>query len=485
MTWELTLAADGPADLPAYLRIARAVADDVRRGRLRPGAELPGSRTLATSLGVHRNTVLAAYRELSAEGWIVTSQARGTYVTEALPDRKPRRFGGKQAQPAEVPARLGFDLGPGPDPLPAPAPEGVLTMAGGQPDLRFVPVEALSRAYRRALRAEGPRVLDYGDPRGHERLRGALATMLSALRGLSAGPDQMLVTRGSQMGIALAAQALVAPGDVIAVESFGYRPAWGALKQAGARLVPLPVDESGLVVDALADLCTREKVRAVYVTPHHQYPTTAVLAPGRRLALLALCRAQRIAVFEDDYDHEFHYDGRPVLPLASADDAGVVVYVGTLSKILAPGLRIGFVVAPEPLIGRLATLRTLIDRQGDRAVERAVAELLEDGEVQRHARRARRAYQARRSALAEALHEHLGDVLAFDLPVGGMALWARATDGLDVDAWAERALVKGVAVQTAKRFAFDGRRRPFLRLGFAALTEKEIAEAVKRLAAAR
>jgi GntR family transcriptional regulator/MocR family aminotransferase len=225
-------------------------------------------------------------------------------------------------------------------------------------------------------------------------------------------------------------------------------------------------------------------VRAVYVTPHHQYPTTAVLAPGRRMALLDLCRAHRVAILEDDYDHEFHYDGRPVLPLASADQAGVVVYLGTLSKILAPGLRIGFVVAPAPLIERLAALRTYVDRQGDHTVERAVAELLEDGEVQRHARKARRAYESRRDVMAEALTKELGSALSFTLPAEGMALWARAAPEIDVDAWAERSLERGVAFATAKRFAFDGRRRPFLRLGFASLSEREIRDAVRRMAAA-
>src|SRR5262249_52253572 len=282
-----------------------------------------------------------------------------------------------------------------------------------------------------------------GDPRGHERLRAALASMVSTVRGLAAGPESVLVTRGSQMGLDLLARTLIAPGDVVAVEAFGYRPAWEALRLAGARLVPLPVDAGGLRIDALEDLAARERVRAVYVTPHHQYPTTAVLTPGRRLALLALARAQRIAIIEDDYDHEFHYDGRPVLPLASADDAGVVVYVGTLSKILAPGLRIGFVVAPAPLVDRLAAVRSFVDRQGDRAVERAVAELLEDGDVQRHARRVRRIYQGRRDALAEALGRELGTVISFAPPAGGMALWARVDPSVDPDAWAERALSKG------------------------------------------
>jgi GntR family transcriptional regulator/MocR family aminotransferase len=244
------------------------------------------------------------------------------------------------------------------------------------------------------------------------------------------------------------------------------------------------VDSAGLDVEALEALCARERVRAVYVTPHHQYPTTAVLAPGRRLALLALAKRERMAVIEDDYDHEFHYDGRPVLPLASADDAGVVVYVGTLSKILAPGLRIGFVVAPVPVVERLSVIRSFVDRQGDRAVERAVAELLEDGDVQRHARRARRIYEGRRDALAEAIREHLGDTLSFELPSGGMALWARVDAEVDPDAWSERALAKKVAFYPGRRFAFDGRKRPFVRLGFAALDDDELREAVKRMAAA-
>ncbi|WP_437591470.1 PLP-dependent aminotransferase family protein [Sorangium sp. So ce1000] len=481
MPWELALAVDPAAPQPIFLQIARALADDIRRGRLRAGAELPGSRALARSLSVHRNTVLAAYRELTAEGWIEASAARGTFVSAELPAPAPRGFTRRAAARAEVPARLGFDLGATSlrhVPLPPP---GTLRMSGGLPDMRLVPTAALARAYRRALHAGSKRLLDYADPRGDERLRAALAAMLSAVRGLAAGPESVLVTRGSQMALDLVARALIAPGDAVAVESYGYRPAWEALRLAGARLIPLPVDAAGLSVDALSELAERERLRAVYVTPHHQYPTTAVLAPGRRIALLELCRARRIAVLEDDYDHEFHYDGRPVLPLASADTAGVVVYIGTLSKILAPGLRIGFVIAPVPLIERLALHRAFVDRQGDHAVERAVAELLEDGEVQRHAQRARRAYRARRDLLVASLRARLPDALDFRVPAGGMALWAKVDAAIDADAWAERALARKVAFSAGRRFAFDGKKRPFLRLGFAALDEREIGEAVERM----
>jgi GntR family transcriptional regulator/MocR family aminotransferase len=237
-------------------------------------------------------------------------------------------------------------------------------------------------------------------------------------------------------------------------------------------------------VAALAAVAERERLRAVYVTPHHQYPTTAVLAAGRRLALLELARAHRIAVIEDDYDFEFHYDGKPVLPLAGTDRDGLVVYIGTLSKILAPGLRLGFIVAPEPMIERVTELRMSVDRQGDHIVEHAVAELIEDGELQRHTRRMRRIYRQRRDALVASLRRHLGGALDFTEPPGGMALWARASAEIDVDRWAERALALGVYLHPPRRFVFDGQSPRALRLGFAALNEAELEAGVRRLASA-
>lgn len=488
-SWDLQLAIESASEEPLFLQIARSIADGVAVGRFRAGDPIPGSRTLSRTLGVHRNTVLAAYRELESEGWIVASRGRGTYLSEELPEVAPRRFARKAAPRTELPARVGFDLdgGPAPYPLASDHPAGTIAFAGGMPDLRLVPVRALARAYRRALQPRGRRPaepLGYGDPRGNAALRGAIAEMMSRRRGLGAAADSVLVTRGSQMAVDLVSRALIRPGDVVAVEALGYRPAWEAFRAAGARLVPLPVDDGGVSVDALEALVGKGPVRVVYVTPHHQYPTTVGLVPGRRLSLLALAERHRIAVVEDDYDHEFHYDGRPVLPLASADRAGVVVYLGTLSKILAPGLRLGFVVAPTPLIENLAARRSFVDRQGDLAVEAAVAELVEDGELQRHVRRMRKVYRARRDALAEALVAELGGVVEFQVPAGGMALWAHTADGIDAEVWAERAASAGAVVQTARRFAFDKRARPALRLGFAALSERELREGVRRLAAA-
>ncbi len=516
--WEQNFVLDAGSEQPRFVQIAQAVAAEVRRGRLRPGDALPGSRALAESLGVHRNTVLAAYAELAAEGWIVTEPARGTYVSQALPDPAPRRFAPAATLRRGGAGRAAFELPApgGPVRLRTGVPAGAPALPGGTPDVGLVPANLLARAYRRALRRDAKALLGYRDPGGHPRLRAALATMLSATRGLAAGPEAVLLTRGSQMALFLVAQLLVRPGDVVAVEEPGYRPAWEALRRAGARLVALPVDGEGVVVEALAELAAQERVRAVYLTPHHQYPSTVTLAPGRRLALLQLARSQRIAVIEDDYDHEFHYEGRPVLPLASTDAFGSVIYVGTLSKVLAPGLRLGYVVAPPPLIDRLVVLRSTIDLQGDAVVEAAVAELLEDGEVQRHVRRARRAYQARcgavaagvrgqlgaavavptpaggegraprarRAAPTAARREQPGDAVAFTTPGGGMALWLRAAPDLSIAAWEAAAADHGVHFQPGRRFMFDGRETPHLRVGFAGLDERRLREAARRMAAA-
>jgi GntR family transcriptional regulator/MocR family aminotransferase len=457
--------------------------DDIRRGRLKPGTSLPSSRALAESLDVHRNTVLAAFRELSAEGWIETTPGKGTFVSASMPEMNAPRAVSKMRP--NIATRLGFDLAhrASSNTPQLPAVRGTIELSAGKPDVRLLPTDVIARAYRRASRSKDKHLFDYGDPRGDARLRKALSTMLGAVRGVVANDDEVLITRGSQMALDVTARALLCPGDVVAIEALGYRPAWEALGQTGARLVPLPIDDEGLSIDAFEHLIERERVRAVYLTPHHQYPSTALLSPARRLRLLELARTHRIAILEDDYDHEFHYDGRPVLPLASADRSGVVIYIGTLSKILAPGLRIGFVVAPVPFIERLASIRTFIDRQGDHAVERAIAELLEDGEVQRHARRMRRIYQERRDLLVSALRKHLEGAIDFTVPSGGIAMWLRVAQDIDVDDWVERAAKSGLSVHGGRRYAFDGRSRPFLRACFASLNEREIREAVARLAA--
>lgn len=483
---EFLIIIDRDAPLPPFLQIARALAEDIQRGRLRPGDRLPGSRRFAESLHVHRNTILAALDELIAEGWIETVPGRGTFVTSAIVNPPGRPFSRRLGIRTHVPAQVPFALPEAPAVYRPPSlPRGALNLSNGSPDVRLVPALAIGRAYRRVLGLRGADVLGYGDPEGHAGLRTALASMLAGTRGLSVGPGDLLITRGSQMALTLAARALLRPGDAVAVEQFGYRPAWEAFRAAGATLIPVAIDRHGIDVDALQRIANRTKLRAVYVTPHHQYPTTVTLKAARRLALLALARAERMAIIEDDYDHEFHYDGRPVLPLASADRAGNVVYIGTLSKILAPGLRIGYMVAPPAVLRSAVAIRSLLDIQGDLATEAAVATLIEDGELQRHVARVRRVYANRREILANSLRRVFGDGVEFTLAPGGMALWVRLRMSVDVEEWASRSIRHGVSWYTGRRYAFDGKQKPFARFSFAWLNERELPEAVRRMAAAR
>jgi GntR family transcriptional regulator/MocR family aminotransferase len=480
---ELALALE-PGVRPRTLAVARALTAAIRSGALVPGQRLPGSRALGARLGLTRNTVVAAYEALAAEGWLRMEGPKGTFVAPAeLPPAPPAVQEGLREDPGyKIPPRRWRDRRPRPAAGPWTFPQpGVLSLSGGLPDLRLVPHELLARAYRRALRAEGRRLLGYLEPGGHPRLRAALAAHVRARRGIPAGPENVLVTHGAQMALYLVAQVLLQPGDRVGVERLGYPPAWDALGCAGAELVPVPVDAEGLDV---ARLETQGDLRAVYVTPHHQYPTMAVMSPARRLALLAWAARRRAVIVEDDYDNEVHYAGQPVLPLASMDGGRSVIYVGSLSKILAPGLRLGYLVAPAAVIEAMARLRLVVDRQGDQVLERAVADLFEEGVVVGHARRVRRAYLERRDALVEALRAELGDALTFEVPAGGMALWARAP-GVDTEAWSQRAAAAGVHFMPGRSLDVQHRLQHRARLGFAALDPHELREAVRRLAACR
>jgi GntR family transcriptional regulator / MocR family aminotransferase len=484
-TWDFALEPHRAGDLPIFLQVARAITEDIRRGRLRPGVKLPGSRRLARQLGVHRNTILAAYGELIAEGWLVTSTTRGTFVSRFIPEVRVRNKRLPAAITGGQPPALAYAVQAAPAAhRPEALPPGCLDLSSSNPDLRAFPIDALSRAYRRVLKQDGCRLLGYSDPEGYAGLREAIAAMVSATRSLTATAANVFITRGAQMALMLVGHSIAGPDDTIAVEALGYRPGWESLRQTGARLVPVPVDRQGLRVDLLNELTFGSRLRAVYLTPHHQYPTTVTLAPGRRIALLDLAATRGFAIIEDDYDHEFHYDGRPAMPLASLDRHGMVIYVGTLSKVLAPGLRIGYVVAPEPLIEALASRRSFVDACGDHVVEAAVAQMLNEGEVPRHINRLRRNYLNRRDVMVEILQSHLRGIITFAPPSGGMAMWAKVTPEVDVDTWAASALSCGVAFHTGRRYTFDGVPVPYVRLSFASLSEQHLREAIRRMAAA-
>jgi GntR family transcriptional regulator/MocR family aminotransferase len=304
--------------------------------------------------------------------------------------------------------------------------------------------------------------------------------MLRADRGLDVGPENVCITRGSQQAIFLAGRLL--GGEAVAMEALSYPPAREVFRDSGARILPVPMDENGLDVEALERMCAAEPVAAIYVTPHHQFPTTIVLPQSRRVALLALAETYGFAIVEDDYDHEFHYAHRPMLPLASAHGFGRLIYIGSLSKLLAPSLRIGYLVADPETVRRAGAEICLIDRQGDPVTEAAAAALMTSGAVKSHARRVLKIYEERRNFLAAALVAALGDEISFSIPQGGLALWVRFDAAIDVAELAAVARRKfGLVLMPGGAFATNGAVTNGVRLGFGSLDEPELAEAVRRL----
>ncbi len=479
--WDFKIVIRRDSKAAVFLQIAHALADEIKRGRLAPGTALPGSRELAESLDINRKTVIQAYAELEAQGWVTTEKTRGTFVSAHLPQigrsaREPRR--------GRIPERPDFRLvGTAPN-IPLILPEkNMLVFDDGAPDTRQIPVDALARAYRNALTQRIRRGLGYGDPRGSEELRVAISNMLNIDRGLTTTPDNICLTRGSQMAIYLAARILAGPGDTVVMEDLSYPPAREAFRHAGAEVVPVGLDAGGMRVDELEKICRKKRVRAVYVTPHHQFPTTVLMKPDRRLRLLAIAAQFGFAVVEDDYDHEFHFVHQPMLPLASFEIFGKVVYIGSLSKILSPSLRLGYLVGPRYFIDRAASEIMMIDRQGDPATEGAVSELIDSGELHRHTRKVMKLYGERREHFAGLLKSLFGNRIEFTIPDGGLAFWVNFRD-TDLDRLAAAAARHGVTILPASAFTTTPRPVQAARLGFASMDQSELKKATQRLRAA-
>lgn len=307
--------------------------------------------------------------------------------------------------------------------------------------------------------------------------------MLRGERGLSVEVENICITRGSQNGIFLAARTLLSPGDAVIVEALTYEPAVAAFAALGAKVVAVPLDEHGVDVEAVEKACRRHRVRAIFLTPHHQFPTTVALRPERRLRVLELARQFGFAVVEDDYDHEFHFESQPLLPMASYAP-GRVIYIGSLSKLLLPALRIGYIAAPAPFIEAVAHGVSLIDGMGNTLTEDAVVDLVADGELRRHARRATQIYAQRRAAFGATLARLFGGVADVRTPDGGLAYWLRFPDPALLDRIEVNALAHGLVLAASASFVADAETPSGLRLGFASMTEREADTALVALARA-
>lgn len=474
---------DKKAPTPVYQQVANRLVSLIREGIIRPGAALPGSREMAELLQLHRKTIVAAYEELNAQDWIETIPRKGVFVAQNLPEVKPRKL----AQGISLPAyagNTGFSFNRQLS-FPIPSTGMVkqrLMINDGFPDMRLAPMEALMREYRSLVKNKAMQaMIERPDPSGVYSLREAMVPYLSTTRGLSIQTGNVMMTRGAQMAIFLAARLLIQPGDYVAVADPNYFLANMLFEEVGARLIKIPVDEQGMNIEALAAACKKKKIRMVYVIPHHHHPTTATLSADRRMHLLQLVRQYKLAVIEDDYDFSFHYDSAPILPLASTHHDGCVIYIGSVTKVMTPSLRIGFMVAPENFIKQAVYLRRLIDLRGDNLMEAAMATLIRNGDIGRHIKKSNKIYHQRRDMLCSLLDQHLPGIIDYQKPAGGMAIWARFNPKYPLPAIAARASEMGLFMNDGTSYVTGKTNYNALRIGFASLNEKEMQEMVNIL----
>ena len=467
--WKTIIKIDRKLRTSVYLQIVNHLIAEITQGRISPGSKLPATRILADLLKINRKTVVLAYDELMAQGWISIKASKGTFVSELLPMIKSR--GLKQNYKSTSSSKTSYSIGDEQKLKRHNIAKG-LAIDGGVPDVRLAPIDILYKNCRSiATSRVGQKLLKYGDEKGAYVLREALAKYLQMTRGLKCKTENIFITRGSQMAIYLVFNLLLKENDNVIVGNTNYPDANRVIENTGAIMRTVPVDDEGIDVAAVERLCEQYSIRAMYITSHHHYPTTVTLSAERRLRLLQLAAQYKFAIIEDDYDYDFHYAHSSILPLASIDTNGSVVYIGSFTKSLAPAIRVGYLVAPQNLIDALIKSRKTIDRQGDSILEAAIAQMLTEGEIQRHLKKSLNIYRIRRDFFCKLLKEELGDLIYFEIPDGGMAIWARFDMNINLKQLLEAVKVRKLYILSDQSFVKDLNS---IRLGFSQLNENEM-----------
>jgi len=470
--WQLERGSRTPLTRQIYMQVRSAVLS----GALCPGTRVPSSRAMASKLGVARASVVSAYEQLLAEGYVESRRGSGTFISTqltGLPSRQrraPRAI--KRAVPTSAQTFPDFER--------SAVQSDARAFNTGRTLIDARTAETWRSLTHRAVRRLGANDLGYTDPAGLAELRGNICEYLRAARAVRCDPEQVVITGGTQQAIDIAIRVLLAPGDEVWVEDPGYPLTHAQLLLAKTRPHAIPVDSQGLMVDA--GRRTAPRARAAFVTPSHQFPTGVALSMARRLELLAWARQSGAFIVEDDYTSEFRYSGPPLASLQCLDDTEQVIYVGTLNKALFPGLRIGYAVVPRALLQAFVSARYLIDRQPATLQQAVVSEFMQLGHFAAHIRRMRELYREQRDALAQTLMRRAGNRLDVAVPDQGMHLVAYLRDGssdMAIEAAARRA---GIVVRAISRFYRTARPRPGLMLGFSGFPRQLIVPSAARLA---
>lgn len=464
--------------MPVYRQIADKLIDAIQRGYLLAGIHLPGTRVMGKILGVNRNTIVAVYEELETQGWVKTMPNKRTVILSGQAEIPVKIRSNSKVQLASYPDATGFTF------QQTNILDNPFEFSGcdyvfddGAPDLRLIQIDDLSQRYSSNLKRKSNRKKLVGyNQEGSEYFKINLCNYLNLSRGLHISSKNLLITRSTEMSVYITSRILLSEGDLVLVGELGYFSVNMILQKNGARIQTVPVDKDGIDVDRIRQLCEQQRVRMVYITPHHHYPTTVTLSAQRRMQLLKLAADYGFVILEDDYDYDFHYNKSPVLPLCSADTTGMVVYIGSFGKSLAPGFRTGFIVAPENLMVEMRKYLGIIDRQGDILMEQVLGEMIEEGEIHRYMRKSLKVYKERRDYLAELLQENLADEIEFDLPSGGLAFWLKWKTEANLMILSKKCAQNDLFIP--KTLLYQNRSISAMRIGFGNLTKEEMEKSI-------
>lgn len=482
---------DKKSSLPLHRQIYEALRRAILKGDYRARAKLPSTRSLAAQLGVSRMTVVVAYDQLFAEGYLEGKSGAGTFVAAELPEellqtsQNRARLSPKES--AAPPRKLNISRHGKwlaetryPDVLRVERTTKFLPFQHGLPAVDEFPFEIWSRIAQKWHRNPPHELLGYGEPAGYRPLREVIAAYLKSARGVNCDFNQVIITSGAQHALTLAAKVFLEPNDAAWIEEPCYLGAKATLLSAGAKLVPVPVDADGF--DVQAAIGANKNAKIVYVTPSHQYPLGVTMSLSRRLSLIEWARLNDAWIIEDDYNSEYRYAGRPLASLQGLDRDGRVLYIGTFSKTIFPSIRIGCLVVPPDLAGVFAVARSLGDLHSPLIDQAILAEFITEGHFARHIRRMRKLYETRQSALVEQARKHLAGVLELQKADAGMHLVGWLPDEINAETVTQKAAAENLKVSPIAAYSFSPNPPNGLILGYTSFTEKQIKTGVKKLA---
>jgi GntR family transcriptional regulator / MocR family aminotransferase len=473
---------DRHSAVPVFKQVAEGLVFLIRNGQLKPGYKLPASRDMASMLKINRTTVVSAYEDLRIEGWLEVIERKGNFIAQQLPEIHPRPFEHLAAKETGMQEERNFYK----QVAAKQASKRILSphqlmINDGYPDARLAPLDSIFDRYRFLSKRVylHSRLLN-DSAAGSMSLRNELSLFLAKTRAINVEPRHVLVTHGAQLAIFIAASMILQPGSTVIVGDLNYVLADRLFEQMGAKLIKVKVDENGIDVDEIENICKKSPPGLLYIIPHHHHPTTVTLSKERRIKLLEIIRHYRLPVIEDDYDYDFHYENSPILPLASADHGGYVIYIGSISKTLAPTIRLGYLIAGDDFIYQASMFKRLLEIRGDVLFEESVAHLFTTGEMQRHLRKSVKLYKERRDVFCDMLNACMGDIIHFNRPNGGMAVWATVTPEYSIPDLASRLAEKGIYMNDGSLYKYKDDVNG-IRLGFASLNTDEMQQFIDAL----